>query len=128
MEGEISTWSDVRCGVPKGSVLGSLLFVNFINDMPQSLKSACLMFADDAKVYRSITSTEDCDSLQIDISNMCEWSRKWQLPFNETKCKCIYFGRSNPKVNYEMNNHTLENVSDESALGVIIDDSLRFHK
>ena len=48
VEGEISTWSKVTSGIPQGSVIGPLLFVIFINDMPDEVKhNACKLFADD---------------------------------------------------------------------------------
>ena len=128
VDGEKSKWSDVKSGIPQGSVLGPLLFVIFINDMPQSLSSVCKMFADDAKIYKELNSEEDCNSLQLDLDVMSEWSNKWQLPFNELKCKRMHFGKSNPKTSYIINNHILEEVDDERDLGVIIDNSLKFHK
>ena len=72
VEGETSTWSEVRSGVPQGSVLGPILFVAFITDMPKSLSSVCKMFADDAKVYREMNCMEDYESLQIDLDIMSE--------------------------------------------------------
>ena len=50
VEGEMSSWSDVKSGIPQGSVLGPILFVAFINDLPDCILSTCNMFADDAKV------------------------------------------------------------------------------
>ena len=128
VDGEMSKWSDVKSGIPQGSVLGPLLFVIFINDMPKNLSSVCKMFADDAKIYKELDSTEDCNSLQHDLDVMSEWSNKWQLPFNKLKCKRMHFGKSNPKTSYVMNNHILEEADHERDLGVIIDNSLKFHK
>ena len=85
VEGETSTWSEVRSGVPQVSVLGPILFVVFINDILKSLSSVCKMFADDTKVYREVNCTEDYESLQLDLDITSKWSHKWQLPFNETK-------------------------------------------
>ena len=82
------------------------------------------MFADDAKVYREVNCTEDYESLQLDLDITSEWSHKWQLPFNETKCKCMHFGTRNPK----MKNHILEESSEERYLGVIIVESLKFRR
>ena len=67
VEGEKSMWSEARSGVPQGSVLGPILFVTFINDMPKQLSSVCKIFADDAKVYREMKCTEDYNSLQSDL-------------------------------------------------------------
>ena len=123
--GERSMWSEVRSGVPQGSVLGPILFVIFINDMPKQLSSVRKMFAADAKVYREVNCTEDYNSLQSDLDIMSEWSHKWQLPFNVEKCKCMHFGTRNPK---RMANQMLEESSEERELGVIIDESLKFHR
>ena len=101
VEGEKSMWSEVKSGVPQGSVLGPILFVMFINDMPKQLTSVCKMFADDAKLYREVNSTENYNSLQSDLDIMSEWSHKWQLPFNVKKCKCMHFGTRNPKEVYD---------------------------
>ena len=85
----------------QGSVLGLILFVIFIHDMPNQLSSMCKMFADDAKVYREVNCMEDYNSLQSDLVIMSEWSHKWQLPFNVKKCKCMHFGTRNPKRRYD---------------------------
>ena len=128
VDGESSKCTDVISGIPQGSVLGPLLFVIFINDMPQNILSECKMFADDAKIYKEMNSEEDCIALQNDLDIMTEWSRKWQLPFNEGKCKRMHFGKGNLKKKYKMNEHVLEEVHHEKDLGVIIDTSLKFHK
>ena len=128
VEGVTSSWTDVKSGIPQGSVLGPILFVVFINDMPNNLLSNCKMFADDAKVYRDVNNIEGHESLQSDLYKMCQWSQRWQLPFNEHKCKCMHLGKHNPKMTYMMKNHILETTSAEKDLGVIVDDSLKFHK
>ena len=127
VEGETSGWQKVLSGIPQGSVLGPLLFVIFINDMPSVVKeSICKLFADDCKLYRVIENEED-RNLQADVENLERWSKEWQLPFNETKCKVMHFGRGNPQHSYTMNGHMLESTTQEKDLGVIIDDTLKFH-
>ena len=74
VEGKMSSWTDVKSGIPQGSVLGPVLFVVFINDMPNSVLSTCNMFADDTKVYREINNPEDHKALQLDLDRMNEWS------------------------------------------------------
>ena len=68
--GEMSSWTDVKSGIPQGSVLGPILFVVFINDMPNSALITCNMFADDAKVYREINKPDDHVALQSDFDRM----------------------------------------------------------
>ena len=67
LSGELSDWTDVTSGIPQGSVLGPILFVIFINDMPNVVKNCCELFADDAKLYRPVLSEADTQSLQSDI-------------------------------------------------------------
>ena len=63
-----SSWQEVTSGIPQGSVIGPLLFVIFINDLQENIKSSELfLFADDMKLFRAIYIDEDCTSLQQDL-------------------------------------------------------------
>ena len=57
VEREFSSWTQVKSGIPQGSFLGPTLFVMFINDMPDAVNSMCQLFADDAKIFKSVRST-----------------------------------------------------------------------
>ena len=50
------------------------------------------MFADDTKLYRTISSESDCDILQQDLNNVMDWGKKWLTNFNLHKCKSLSFG------------------------------------
>ena len=80
-----SEWMGVTSGIPQGSVLGPLLFVIFINDLPESVKSNLFLFADDTKIYRTIQNTNDPASLQADLEKLHEWSEKWLLKVSSCK-------------------------------------------
>jgi len=54
VNGSFSSWMDVISGVPRGSVLGPLLFLIFVNDLSDWVKSSMLMFADDTKIWNKI--------------------------------------------------------------------------
>ena len=73
VEGERSTVADVATGVPRGTVLGPLLFLAFINDFPEVVSSPVRLFADDCLVYRSINKVEDTAALQNDMSALQQW-------------------------------------------------------
>ena len=127
VEGTKSEWSKVISGIPQGSVLGPILFVIFINDMPEEVKyNICKLFADDCKLYGCVNSTEE-NKVQFDLTSLENWSKKWQLPFNATKCKVMHFGHNNPSHSYYLNDHMLEKTNNEKDLGVFIDSSLKFH-
>ena len=127
VEGVLSGWKDVMSGVPQGSVIGQILFVIFINDMPEEvLKSLCKLFADDCKLYRAVTAN-DANDLQQNMCNLEAWSAKWQLPFNATKCKVLHSRANNLRHLYMLNNHTLESTKSEKDVGIIIDEDLKYH-
>lgn len=130
VEDQCSSWKPVKSGVPQGSVLGPILFVIFINDMPEAVKSMCLLFADDAKLFRNVNLRDDTDIkiLQTDVDSLTTWSRKWQLAFNVDKCKVLHLGRTNPYNKYKMAERYLEQVEEEKDLGVLVDNELKFHK
>ena len=127
VDSELSDWVYVKSGILQGSVLGPILFVVFINDMPCVIKYCCKLFADDVKIYSAIQSEDDTVSLQNDINSLVQWSTLWQLPFNIEKCKCMHVGRKSTAHSYQMNDHILENVKEEKDLGVIIDNRQKFH-
>ena len=123
LNGCTSEWVPVTSGVPQGSILGPLLFLLFINDMPDSAKNSILaMFADDAKCFRRIVNIDDCIALQKDLDELYRWSNYWKLNFNSSKCKIISFTRNhNPiKFDYAINGEPLENVSSFCDLGVTV--------
>ena len=71
----------------QGSILGPLIFIIFINDLPINVNSSnCMHFADDAKCYMCINTVNDCIALQKDIDQLNTWSRLWTLRFNASKC------------------------------------------
>ena len=117
----VSGWKKVTSGIPQGSVLGPTLFVLFVNDLPQVVESPVALFADDTKVFREIQSDEDRQKLQQDIDELLIWSKKWQLPFNESKCKVMHYGKTNRKADYNLGGVNIKEVSEEKDLGVTFD-------
>ena len=82
----------VLSGIPQGSVLGPMLFVLYINDLPESVISHTFLFADDTKMYNIISKPSDCELLQGDLKNLAQWSGKWLVRFHAGKCKHMHLG------------------------------------
>ena len=120
----VSSWQNVLSGVPQGSILGPLLFLIYVNDMPDIVATTAKMFADDTKVYNKIKVIENCHELQDDLNNLSAWSYKWLLRFNETKCVVLKI-RLSIQYMYTLNGHALDTVSSQKDLGVTIYDSLK---
>ena len=123
LEGNESKWLPVLSGVPQGSILGPLLFLLFINDMPSVCKSSKIgLFADDAKIFRKIDDVSDCLLLQSDIDMLYKWSVIWKMNFNPSKCKVLTVSRRKAPVcfNYCLNGIVLEHVTSFKDLGVLV--------
>jgi ribonuclease P/MRP protein subunit RPP40 len=131
IDGEHSDWLPVLSGVPQGSILGPMLFLLYINDLPTQVSngSQVFLYADDSKCTRCINNIRDCEQLQSDINSLDKWSKKWDMEFNVLKCKIVTISRKrNPLCyNYRLNDHTLERVSEILDLGVNITSSLCFN-
>ena len=97
------------------------IFVIFINDLPEMVHNTAKIFADDTKLFRTITSEGDRHQLQEDLKHLVTWSEKWQLGFNLGKCKVLHLGNSNSRRVYHMKEVALSAGSEEKDLGVIID-------
>ena len=127
VNGQNSGWQDVTSGIPQGSVLGPVLFVIFINDLPLSLKSSeGFMFADDTKIFKIITKPENQTELQEELYSMEDWSDAWLLEFNLDKCIKMHLGPYKRPYDYELHGEILSTEKKEKDIGVIIDEDLTF--
>jgi hypothetical protein len=126
INGAYSEWLPVTSGVPQGSILGPLLFVIFINDMPSCVSSdtEISLFADDSKCSRIISTIADQLALQKDLNALFNWSVKWDIDFNAKKCVMLHVKtRKHHHVapfNYKLGDHSLQSVDDQNDLGISV--------
>jgi len=119
-EGATSTSSPVTSGVPQGSVLGPLLFLTYINDLPNGLASTFKLFADDTLLYGVVVDDSDYDNLQDDLNKLEIWQNEWQMEFNPSKCNimCISNEQRPPQRTYFFCGSKFEQVDSASYLGL----------
>ncbi|PFX15469.1 putative RNA-directed DNA polymerase from transposon X-element [Stylophora pistillata] len=113
-------------GVPQGTVLGPLMLLLYINDIGDNCNSAIRLFADDTILYSIIESTLDAGQLQLDLSTIEQWAKKWLMQFNPNKCFVMRVTRkSHPIIfDYKLMGHTLESASHYPYLEVELSSSL----
>lgn len=116
----------VSSGVPQGSVLGPLLFLIYINDLPDNLSSCMRIFADDSIIYRPIRNNSDHLTLQKDLEHIIEWCKTWQMTLNVSKCKLITFSRKRDKFDsqYKIDNSNVERTDHYKYLGINLTSTL----
>lgn len=130
LEGDESDIASVTSGVPQGSVLGPILFLTYINDLPEGVQSKVRLFADDTVVYLAITEPSQSSKLQEDLGRLEEWERTWDMSFNPSKCVVLRITGPRSRVmetTYTLHGTTLETVSHAKYLGVTLHEHLSWN-
>ena len=87
-----------------GQALGPVLFLIFINDFPDNIRSSVRLFADDRVLYRNIKSLTDCQILPDDLNSLAQWETDWQMKFSVAKCHPMRVTRHLPSNQLHFNN------------------------
>ena len=97
MNGQCLSWADVNAGVPQGSIPGPLLFLLYINDLSDGLKSECKLFADETSLFPVVNNINaSASDLNEDLEKIGKWAFKWKMNFNpdpNKQAKEIIFSR-----------------------------------
>jgi hypothetical protein len=131
VDGKNSGNAPVQSGVPQGSVLRPLMFLMFINDLPEYVHhSSVRLFADDCVLYRNIQSNSDIGKLQEDLDNLLKWESDWKMEFHPSKFQLLRItNKHRPNVSvYNIHGHNLEVIDSAKYLDVTIHKSLRWNQ
>jgi len=127
LNGTKSSSLPVTSGVPQGSVLGLVLFLVYINNLPSQVDCSVELFADNTLMYQVVKNTDDERRFQANLNLLTGWAGRWKMSFNVTKCKVIAFQARRPVPEYTMNNIALEHTDHCKYLGVTLQSNLRFN-
>ena len=133
LNGQTSKWSQIKAGVPQGSVLGPLLFLVYINDLPEGLTSNVKLFADDTSIFSVVRDSSSSSlSLNEDLSKISQWGYKWKMLFNPDASKqaqeVVFSRKKNPSNHNDIyfNNMPLNRKNTQKHLGLYLDAKLNF--
>ena len=133
LNGQTLSWKPVLAGVPQGSILGPLLFLVYINDLPDGLKSNAKLFADDTSLFTIVKDkNESANILNNDLQSISTWAYNWKMLFNPDPKKPaqeVLFSRkyqlqTHPTIS--LNNVQVERTTSQKHLVVILDEKLNF--
>ena len=80
LNGQHSSWDNVTTGVPQGSILGPLLFLIYVNDLPNNLSSNCKLFADDTSLFSVVNNIHtSATTLSQDLNAITNWTFQWKM-------------------------------------------------
>ena len=135
LNGQTSDWADVKAGVPQGSILGPLLFLIYINDLPEGLKSNAKLFADDTSLFSVVNDVNvSYNELNSDLSQIDKWASQWKMQFNPDPKKpaaseVVFSHRliKNAHPAVKLNNLPIVPSISTKHLGMILDCKLDFN-
>ena len=123
-----SSWQPVKSGIPQGSVLGPVLFLIYINTIPDKIASKIYLFTDDAKLYRQIEDKSDVTRIHEDLQSLETWSGQSLSSFIIDKCVHMTIG--NKKLDMErifkINGKNIKEVQLKKDVGIWLDKKLTF--
>ena len=135
VNGHLSTASPITCGVSQGSIIGSLLFLVCINDLPNCLEKASpRIYADDTSISRAAAKVPDLEKeINRELINLNRWLKANKLSLNIAKTEFMIIGSRqriqtnccNHKFNIQLESKTIENVDHTKSLGIFIDKKVK---
>jgi len=92
VNGKTSHYIPIISGVLQGGVLSGLMFILYMNDLPNVLTYLkASLYADDAKIFVSASDTDSRGKIQEDLNSVAEWCNTWRLQLNTSKCYLVHY-------------------------------------
>ena len=127
VKNDTSPCEPVLSGIPQGTILGPTLFITFINEvMDKNISASLKLFADDAKLFRTVSDTDQAALMQQDINQIISYFSDWQLKVNPSKCELLHLGVRNQRHNYSIDGEQVPKVNNCRDLGVKVSDDNKF--
>ena len=98
----------VAKGLPQGSILGPLLFLLGVKDLPEVVSCPVRPFANDSKLFSGMCTKGDALKMQADLDVLVKCSESWQIPFNEDECNVMHVGSANQELGFHMSSFQLD--------------------
>ena len=134
LNGQLSDWAPILVGVPQGSILGPLLFLVSINDLPDNLNLLIKLFADETSLFSTVYDpNHSAKVLNDDLNKISEWAYKWKMLLNPDLTKQapeVIFSRKNIKTNHPIayfNEAPVAHTTCQKHLGMHLDEKLNFN-
>ena len=133
LNAQCSNWLSVLAGIPQGSILGPLIFLIYINDLPEGLQSSVKHFADDTSLFSTVYDPSmSADQLDKDLKKISDWAYKWKMIFNPdlSKQAQVIFSRKTNKINHPtttFNTIPVARTPNQEHLGLYLVEKLNFN-
>ena len=136
LNGQTSSWKNILAGVPQGSVLGPILFLIYINDLPDGIKSICKIFADDTSLFSKVKD-KNCSTVELnnDLKIISNWAFHWKMLFNpdpnKQAAEILFSKKQDEKDNYpplNFNGNKFQTAISQKHLDLVLDFKLDFNE
>ena len=136
LNGKTSGWRKINYGAPQGLLLGPLLFLIYINHLPNGITSMCKTFSDDTSLFSKVIDLDkSVTELNTDLQKISQWTNQWKMQFNPDSKKqtnedifsCKLVSNNLSRLPVKFNNSNITRCSHGKHLGVVLDSNLNFN-
>ena len=136
LNGQTSEWRKIMSGIPQGSVLGPLLFLIYVNDLPDGINSLCKIFADDTSLFSKVYDIhKSASNFNDDLEKISYWAYQWKMqstPDPNKHSNEVFFSRKTNSNNLshlpiKFNNNNISKCPHQKPLGIVLDSKLNFN-